>query len=158
MPTKATNGPATGRNGETQSLRRVYLAAFLLLLAVAAKAQTPEPTKISDAYAKAALLAAKAIERDDTEHLQNETRAAVDAADVEAVSADEIKTTRLLRTIATFHGLNNGWRVVAGYDRDKLQEILRRETACFYPFEESLRARQAIFPAACEFKPMLGKK
>lgn len=150
-----------------QNLLLSLLAALALLTQSA-----PVPEKLSDSYGKAAFLATKAIRRDASETLSKDTQTAIDAADAEATSPAELRMTKSLKHVAVDKMINNLSRKVI-FERyeaklilatpaqrsaieeqmkidPKLKNIQDREVACFDPLEETFRAREARFPAACE--------
>ena len=96
-------------------MRHKLAVMVYLCLSSTALAQTPAPVKVSDAYAKAALLAMKAIRSDGStpeirngqEFANRKTLEAIDSADVEATTDPEKAVTKTLSKLYSDKLTNN---------------------------------------------------
>jgi hypothetical protein len=116
-------------------------------------------SRTSDSYAKATLVALKAVEGDiwiaevrDGQILVNkETQQKIDVADAEASTKEERALIAELRTIFIEHligNLTSATNRLSGKDAANAA-IVAREWACFKPFEQALRNRSASIPKEC---------
>ncbi len=151
--------------------RRVLVVGILkivILTTTCAMGQTPpvqkKPAmpKVSEPFGKAAFLALKAIERDESvlkrsmAQFRDSAVASINVADAEAQTESEKNVIKALREILLKRMQNNLERFIAlrnrpeGGERDLLlYGIQKRETACFDPFEENLRLRSGAIPNTC---------
>jgi Xaa-Pro aminopeptidase len=137
----------------------ILLASWAISRVVSQHVGAHAPLRISDSYAKPALLALKAVESDisfaqvrgDQLLVDRATQEKIDAADVEASTGDERALSAALRNIHMRRLIGNMARDtnrLSGKDAANAA-ITARESACFKPFEEALRAREAKLPKPC---------
>jgi len=134
---------------------------LVLIAAMAVGAQ--DAPKLGDSYAKAALLALKAIQGNlsDPQRPSREAEAEnekIDAADVEGSTDGEQQITRALKKFRIDHTVNLFvMKLVITVNGDRLDqynptilEIKRKEDACAVPLEKNLRERMPSVPPECE--------
>jgi hypothetical protein len=149
------------------SIQMKHSVVSLLLCVQVFGQQVANKPKLSDSYGKAAFLALKAIERDNSQKGLSATDKAIAEADAEASSEEEKGMTKALNQISVAHELNNGSREVlyakymnevAYSGRDpktlstdpELKAIGDREIPCFRRLEDALRSRDSELPDSCK--------
>ena len=130
--------------------------------------QTPTTPKLSDSYARAALLALIKIEsdesvpvdRDGQEYVNRITADAIDIANANATTSEEKAITVLLLKLYSYQLQQNRYygAIFSGRKLSDKQikavinaqiEISKRDGPCFEALDSALRAREAKMPTAC---------
>jgi len=104
--------------------------------------------KVGNEFGRSAFLAVRAIQRDRSEQGSDRTREAIDTADADAATKEEIALVEHLRTLFLQHIVNNLRRSLAPAAEQKA--LNEKENNCFDPLAEALRARTSAVPAACD--------
>jgi len=115
----------------------LIIAAAVITPAIAQQKQSAK--KLTDSFAKAAILAVRAIQPPGVKAEEK-----IDAADSEAVSKGDEAVLSRIRLL---------------YLQSKIAEMKRKEgelsplTDCFNDFVENLRARSSVIPKSCPAPP-----
>ena len=129
-------------------------AIIVLLLSVPQTRHAPAKAKISDSFAKAAILAARSIQDQHSRDVSKETQTKLDAADAEATKDSEqaiVSKLRLLIIRRSIHYLKfeSETSMAEALKKPPPKDEPVPSNACFNDLVENLRARSAVIPASC---------
>lgn len=129
-------------------------AIIVLFLCVPQTRHAPARAKISDSFAKAAILVTRSIQDQHSKDVSKETQSKLDAADAEATKDSEqaiVSKLRLLLIRRSIHYLKFESETTMA---EALKKPLPKDepvpsNACFNDLVENLRARTAVIPTSC---------
>src|SRR5437867_4352817 len=133
-------------------VQTVNFAIIVLFLCVPQTRHAPVKAKISDSFAKAAILAARSIQDQHSKDVSKETQTKLDVADSEATRDSEqaiVSKLRFLLIRRSIHYLKfeseTPWAVAFSRLLRELDEPVP-SNACFNDLIENLRIRSAVIP------------
>ncbi|MDP9338918.1 MAG: hypothetical protein M3P45_08625 [Acidobacteriota bacterium] len=117
------------------------------------KTKTASSSKVSDSYAKAAIVAVRAIQSEDSSNPSKRTDEKIDATDAEAVTKPEMAISAELRRLFIRRSIRN-LKIEAEVEAAKAAGKIPPaqpdpDAACFNAIVNSLQARSAKIPEVC---------
>jgi len=132
----------------------VKFAVIVLLLCVPQTQHARAKAKISDSFAKAAILATRSIQDQHSKDVSKETQTKLDAADAEATKDSEQAIVSKLRFLLIRRSIH----YLKFESETSMAEALKKpppkdepvpSNACLNDLVENLRIRSTVVPASC---------